>query len=176
MGEGGVGVELAGGAPVAERGRGGVELERAQPGRAGARSGARAGRGRVGGMRCSGKDSCTCGGPDCSSNHLNVPPRGGGGRGGGGKTGAELQREIDAAVAGGREHPGFVAFSSWGDVMEAARHGDRLWYQALFDRRPRSIMVVKVFKNGGIRIDPVSNQADKFTADKGHLDRFFRKA
>jgi len=31
---------------------------------------------------------------------------------------------------------------------------------------------VKVFKNGTIRIDPLSNQADKFTANSGHLDRF----
>ena len=33
----------------------------------------------------------------------------------------------------------------------------------------------KVYKNDKIRIDPLSNQADKFTADAGHLSRFRRK-
>ncbi len=33
-------------------------------------------------------------------------------------------------------------------------------------------MVTKVCKNGKVRIDPLSNDADKFTADEGRLDRF----
>jgi hypothetical protein len=90
------------------------------------------------------------------------------------KTSAQLDAEIKVAL---QDAPaGFVGFPSWVSVLEAARRGDRLWYKAPFDRHPRSIMVVKVFKNGGIRIDPMSNQADKFTADRGHLDRFFRRA
>ena len=63
-------------------------------------------------------------------------------------------------------------FDTWAGVLEAARSGARLYCQAPFDRSPRAIHVVKVFKNGSIRIDPLSNQADKFTADRGHLDRF----
>lgn len=66
-------------------------------------------------------------------------------------------------------------FSSWDEVLAAARRGDWLAYQAPLDRQPRSIHVDKVYKNGRVRIDPLSNQADKFTADKGHLDRFFRR-
>jgi hypothetical protein len=67
------------------------------------------------------------------------------------------------------------SFSTWSDVIDAARRGDRLWYQAPLDRSPHSILVVKVFKNDRIRIDPLSNEADKFTADAGHLSRFRKK-
>lgn len=66
----------------------------------------------------------------------------------------------------------FLHFERWADVLAAARDGVHLWYQAPLDSRPRSIAVVKVFKNGSIRIDPLSNQADKFTATSSHLDRF----
>jgi hypothetical protein len=69
----------------------------------------------------------------------------------------------------------FAPFDTWADVLAAARRGDRLWYQAPLDRFPHSILVVKVFKNDRIRIDPLSNQVDKFTADAGHLNRFRRK-
>jgi hypothetical protein len=67
-------------------------------------------------------------------------------------------------------------FSTWSDVLEAARRGDRLWYHAPLDARPQSILVVKVYKNDKIRIDPLSNQADPFTADAKHLSRFRRRA
>jgi hypothetical protein len=60
-------------------------------------------------------------------------------------------------------------------VLAAARRGERLWYHAPMDLRPQSIAVDRVFKNGKIRIDPLSNQADKFTADAGHLNRFRRR-
>lgn len=63
-------------------------------------------------------------------------------------------------------------FSSWSDVVAAARLGAPLWYHAPLDIAPRRIAVVRVFKNGKIRIDPMSAVADKFTADAGHLDRF----
>lgn len=68
------------------------------------------------------------------------------------------------------------SFDTWTDVLAAAARGDRLWYQAPLDRNPRSILVAKIYKNGSLRIDPLSNQADKFTADAGHLTRFRRKA
>lgn len=66
-------------------------------------------------------------------------------------------------------------FSTWSDVLAAARRGERLWYQAPLDARPSSILIVKVYKNDKIRIDPLSNQADPFTADAGHLSRFRRR-
>ena len=66
-------------------------------------------------------------------------------------------------------------FDTWADVLAAAKRGERLWYQAPLDSSPRSILVVKVYKNDKIRIDPLSNQADAFTADAGHLGRFRRR-
>lgn len=70
----------------------------------------------------------------------------------------------------------FKPFNSWNDVLVAAASGEHLWYQGPLDHRPHSIYVIKVFKNGSLRIDPLNNQVDKFTADKGHLDRFRRRA
>lgn len=68
-----------------------------------------------------------------------------------------------------------VGFLTWDDVLRHARAGHQLWYQAPLDRHPWSIRVVKVFKNGKIRIDPMSNDADNFTADNGHLTRFLKR-
>lgn len=69
----------------------------------------------------------------------------------------------------------FALFDTWEDVLNAARRGDRLWYQAPLNRFPHSILVVKIYKNGKLRIDPLSNQVDKFTADAGHLARFRKR-
>ena len=70
----------------------------------------------------------------------------------------------------------FEPYESWEDVLRAARTGnDVLWYQAPFDRSPKMVIAVKVYKNGSIRIDPLSNQASKFTANVGHFDRFRRR-
>lgn len=104
------------------------------------------------------------------------------------KTPAQLQREIDEVLASpGKTRPApshatmaqgaqFIPFATWGDVLDAARRGEDLWYRAPLDRQPASVRVVKVFKNGGIRIDPMSRDADNFTADEGHLDRFRKRA
>lgn len=70
----------------------------------------------------------------------------------------------------------FSSYTSWIDVLEDAKKGGGyLFYQAPLDRSPRAVHVVKVFKNGGIRLDPMSRDADKFTADAGHLSRFRRR-
>lgn len=69
----------------------------------------------------------------------------------------------------------FATFSSWDEVLDAARRGERLWYQAPMDRSPHSILVDKIYKNGKLRINPLSNQADKFSADAGHLLRFRKR-
>lgn len=63
----------------------------------------------------------------------------------------------------------FRAFEAWSDVVEAARHGVRLWYQAPLDRYPTSVLATRVFKNGKIRI--VAPELT-FTVDEGHLSRF----
>ncbi len=64
-------------------------------------------------------------------------------------------------------------FSTWAEVLAAARRGDRLGYQAPFDRFPTSVVVTKIFKNDKMRISPLSNQGPKsFVVDAGHLSRF----
>lgn len=67
-------------------------------------------------------------------------------------------------------------FDNWSDVLRAARKvregGGGLYYQAPLDYRPRSVRVIKVFKNKKIRLDPEAPDADPFTADRGQLDRF----
>jgi hypothetical protein len=70
----------------------------------------------------------------------------------------------------------FATFSTWDEVLAAARRGEQLWYQAPLDRSPRYVAVVKVFKNGKLRIDPLSRDADNFNADAGHLLRFRKRA
>lgn len=92
------------------------------------------------------------------------------------KSPAQLDAEIAAELRAPVALPSFEKFSRWADVLDAARRGDTLWYQAPLDYRPVSIRVVRVFKNGKIRIDPMSRDADSFTADAHHLDRFRRRA
>lgn len=90
---------------------------------------------------------------------------------------SEISYLVNATRSPGQQAAiGYHGFASWPDVLEAARRGEPLWYGAPLDRHPRSVVVKKVYKNGKIRIDPMSNQADDFTADRGHLDRFFRRA
>lgn len=80
-----------------------------------------------------------------------------------------------AEIAGPWQSSQFAPFETWNDVLKAAAQGERLWYQAPLDPRPRAIQIVKVFKNGKIRIDPLSNQVTNFTADQHHLNRFRRR-
>lgn len=67
---------------------------------------------------------------------------------------------------------GWNHYASWGDVLRAARKNEYLYYKAPFDSRPHRVRVVRVFKNGKIRLDPETPDADKFTADRGHHLRF----
>lgn len=69
----------------------------------------------------------------------------------------------------------FTTFSTWDEVLDAARRGDMLYYQAPLDRSPHYVAINKVYKNGTLRIDPLSRDADKFTADAGHLLRFRKR-
>lgn len=69
-------------------------------------------------------------------------------------------------------------FDSWEQVLSAARDGVQLYYGAPIDAAQaypyRRVSVVRVYKNGKLRLDPVSNQAGQFTCDSGHLYRFRR--
>lgn len=73
-----------------------------------------------------------------------------------------------------------VAFGDWAELLLAARNGVQLYYRAPMDEAQaypaKSVQVVRVYKNGKLRIRPLTNQADAFTADKGHLNRFRRKS
>jgi hypothetical protein len=73
-----------------------------------------------------------------------------------------------------------VRFETWEQVLEAARSGERLWYASPMDVASaygrRIVAVIRVYKNGKLRIDAMSSQLDNFTADAGHLYRFFRRA
>ena len=69
-----------------------------------------------------------------------------------------------------------VPFKTWADLISAARAGTPLYYGAPLDIAAsypyRRVAVLKVYKNGKIRIDPMTSGADHFTADSGHLLRF----
>lgn len=69
-----------------------------------------------------------------------------------------------------------VRFRHWNDVLSAARRGAALWYEAPLDAASanpaKRVVVKRVYKNGKLRVDPVSNQADPFTCNAGHLYRF----
>lgn len=72
-----------------------------------------------------------------------------------------------------------VRFDTWEQVLEAARNGVQLWYEAPMDAAQaypaHQVQVVRVYKNGKLRVDPLSNQADTFTCDAGHLYRFRKR-
>jgi len=68
-----------------------------------------------------------------------------------------------------------VGFTSWSDVIAAAKRGDRLWCTAALDLYATQVIVRRVFKNGKIRVAPLSNQGHPFTADSSHLGRFRRR-
>ena len=63
-------------------------------------------------------------------------------------------------------------YINWTDVLIAARDHDQLYYKAPLDWHPQAVRVVRVYKNKKIRLDPETVDADPFTADRGHLDRF----
>lgn len=72
-----------------------------------------------------------------------------------------------------------VRFDTWEQVLDAAREGIQLYYEAPLDAvsafPAKRVAVVRVYKNGKLRVDPQNNQADPFTCDSGHLNRFRRQ-
>jgi hypothetical protein len=70
-----------------------------------------------------------------------------------------------------RTSEGFEAFTTWDDVVSSAKLDPHsLQYWGALDIGPQRVAVVKIFKNGKIRVDPMSNQADRFTLDPGHCN------
>ncbi len=73
----------------------------------------------------------------------------------------------------------FVSWSAFLAYLAGDGRADQtprwVWYRAPLDARARMVRILKVYKNGKVRIDPCSADADAFTADAGHLDRFARK-
>jgi len=65
----------------------------------------------------------------------------------------------------------FAPFACWLHVKHAAETNVSLFYHAPLDGCPRPVFAKLVFKNGKIRL---SGGEVTFTADSGHLDRFFR--
>lgn len=66
----------------------------------------------------------------------------------------------------------FESFDSWPDVLAYAERNGRIWYQAPLDLHPVFVLVMRVFKNGKLRL-----RADSlsFTADSAHLHRMRRR-
>lgn len=69
----------------------------------------------------------------------------------------------------------YAPIDTWAEILRMAHAGTFLWYHAPLDLYPAAVNVVRVFKNGKIRVKPVSGDADPFTADEGHLNRFRRR-
>ena len=65
----------------------------------------------------------------------------------------------------------FNTFVTWSGVLGHVRAGGAIYYQAPLDFRP-VLVRCHAFKNGKIRVYPPTRDADPFTADSGHLDRF----
>lgn len=68
----------------------------------------------------------------------------------------------------------FSCFQTWPEVLTHVAAGAAVYYHAPLDTEPRLVRVRRTFKNGKLRIDPCSSDADNFTADAGHLPHFRR--
>jgi hypothetical protein len=64
-------------------------------------------------------------------------------------------------------------FHTWEQLVDHIKAGYLLWYQAPLDYYPAQVSAV-VRKDGKVRVMPIYADADPFTADRGHLDRFRR--
>lgn len=67
---------------------------------------------------------------------------------------------------------GYRGFATWEDVLAYARVNRYVCYHAPLDRAPRYVKIACVYVNGKIRLDPMTRDASKFTADANHLSRF----
>jgi hypothetical protein len=65
-------------------------------------------------------------------------------------------------------------FLTWGELLDHVSAEYPLFYHAPMDFKPTHVSAV-VRMDGKLRVSPIYSDADPFTADKGHLERF-RKA
>jgi hypothetical protein len=70
----------------------------------------------------------------------------------------------------------FTTFATWTELTDHVRAGYRLYYHPPMDFRPSLLVSATIRRDGTIRCTPVYVDADPFTADIGHLDRFRRIA
>lgn len=66
----------------------------------------------------------------------------------------------------------YTVYKAWKDVLAAAQQGSTLYYWAPMDPKPRK--VVYEARARTLRIFP-GGDCDPFTADAGHLPRFYRE-
>lgn len=65
----------------------------------------------------------------------------------------------------------FQSFSTWAELLDHISGEYPLFYHAPLDFRPRRVSAV-ARRDGKLRVYPLTNEADPFTADSAHLDRF----
>lgn len=68
----------------------------------------------------------------------------------------------------------YVGFHSWQDVLAYVAAGRPVYYQAPMMARPAFIRAKLTKNRRNVRLYPDPAEADAFTADAGHLDRFRR--
>lgn len=68
----------------------------------------------------------------------------------------------------------FVPFASWADVRHSCMRSGALFYHAPLDRYSVRVYVLRVFKNGKLRLRAAHRDACAFTADASHLSRCFQ--
>lgn len=69
----------------------------------------------------------------------------------------------------------YHSFASWPDLLAFIRSNGALYYHAPLDVRPVAVCVLRVFKNGKLRICPTwAHSVGAFTVDAAHLPRFRR--
>lgn len=67
-----------------------------------------------------------------------------------------------------------ATFSTWAQLLDHVKADYPLWYQAPLDVRA-SRVEAHIRRDGKLRVSPNwSSDADPFTADEGHLERFRR--
>jgi hypothetical protein len=67
----------------------------------------------------------------------------------------------------------YETFASWAQLLDHVSAGYKLYYHAPMDYTAHVVNVV-IRKDGKLRVYPLSNAADPFTADTAHLPRFRR--
>lgn len=67
----------------------------------------------------------------------------------------------------------YQGFPTWNALVGAVGRGEAIWYQAPLDARPVRVRC-ELRARSKVRVFPPTRDADPFTADAGHLERFKR--